>query len=459
MELTRRTGQAALTRRRILATAAGAAAAGAAASLLAACGAGATSQPAGDAGKTKQPVTLQWQSSTASGDQTRQQNWDLLLDRFQQANPHITVQRAYLPSGEHYDKVVVGLAGGSMPDLFNSIVTRVPSWAAKGVTLRLDDIVKRSKFDLNEFSPQSIESSRFKDKLYFLPQQDGFYILLYNKDLFDKAGVPYPGTTLKWDDIPAVAKKMTRDTNGDGKLDEWGFYAPSGDKQWISALWINGATYMDEKATKSLSDRPESNAAVQSYFDRWARHQVAPSPTDLKESANAAWLTGKLGMYMQLNSYFGLFRDGAQFKWDIAVLPEGKGGRGTPRETSPFGIGAITKNPDASWQVLDYMTSLEVQKHYSAAQGQWPTRKAAQDDYVKSYPKNQPPAGINAVLDMERKGYAKVWPVTTTWIDIQTEWANAMAPVYKGEATVTQAHTQLRPQFDRLLEEHQRIIR
>ena len=285
--------------RRSVATATWAGAIGAA---LAACAPGGSASPAGDAGKSKQPVTLQWQSSTASGDQTRQKNWDLLLDRFQERNPHITVQRAYLPSGEHYDKVVVGAAGGSMPDLFSCIVTRVQSWGAKNVALPLDDIIKRNKFDLSDFTEQSIQSSKFKGKLIMLPQQDSYYVLLVNVDMFNRAGVPLPGTTLKWDDIPTVAKKLTKDTNGDGKLDEWGFYAPSGDKQWISALWINGAPYMDEKAQKSLIDRPEAVQAVQSYVDLWARHQVAPSPTDLNVSANAAWLTGKLGMYMQLTS-------------------------------------------------------------------------------------------------------------------------------------------------------------
>lgn len=447
----------AVTRRQVGAVVGTAGAAGAAA-VLAACAAGG-SQTAGDASKSRQPVTLQWQSSTASGDQTRQKNWDLLLDRFQERNPHITVQRAYLASGDHYEKVVVGLAGGSMPDLFNSIATRVPGWAAKGVTLPLDSIVKRLKFDLSDFAAQSIEGCRFKGLLHMLPQQDPYYVLLVNKDLFDRAGLPYPGATLRWDDIPTVAKKMTRDSNGDGKPDEWGFYAPSGDKQWISALWINGATYMDDKATKSTLDQPAAIGAIQSYVDLWQRHQVAPAPSDLNVSANAAWLTGKLGMYMQLNQYFGQLRDGSQFKWDIAVLPEGKGGRGTPRETVPFGIGSITKAPDAAWQVLDYMTSLEVQKHYNGATGQWPTRKAAQEDYVKTYPKDQAPAGLSAMLEMERKGYARTWPVTTNYIDIQNEWSAAMTPVYAGQATVAQAHQQLKPKFDAYLEEHQRQMR
>jgi ABC-type glycerol-3-phosphate transport system substrate-binding protein len=200
-------------------------------------------------------------------------------------------------------------------------------------------------------------------------------------------------------------------------------------------------------------------AAVQSHVDLWARHQVAPAPADMKESANAAWVTGKLGMYMQLNSYFGQFREQAPFKWDIALLPEGKGGRSTPRETYPFGIGSLTKAPGAAWQLLDYMTSSEVQKHYNAATGQWPTRKSAQDDYIKSYPQGQPPAGLSAVLEMDRKNYAKVWPVTTTWIEISTEWSNAMNPVYKGEMNVQQAHQQLKPKFDALLDEHQRLIK
>jgi len=282
---------------------------------------------------------------------------------------------------------------------------------------------------------------------------------LVNKDLFEKNGVPLPGTTLKWDDIPTVAKKLTKDANGDGKLDEWGFYAPSGDKQWISALWINGATYMDEKATKSTLDQPAAIGAVQSYVDLWQRHQVAPAPTDLTQTAIAAWTTGKLGMYMQLNQYFGQLRNQSQFKWDVALLPEGKGGRGTPRETYPFGIGTLTKAPDAAWQVLDYMTSSEVQKHYNVATGQWPTRKSAQDDYIKSYPQGQPPAGLSAVLEMERKNHARVWPVATTWIEIAADWAAAMAPVYTGQATVAQAHQQLKPKFDAYLEEHQRLIK
>ncbi len=103
------------------------------------------------------------------------------------------------------------------------------------------------------------------------------------------------------------------------------------------------------------------------------------------------------------------------------------------------------------------MTSSEVQKHYNTAQGQWPTRKSAQDDYIKSYPKGEAPANLSAVLDMDRKNYAKVWPVVTTHIEIQTEWSNAMAPVYKGEMNVAQAHTALKPKFDALLAEHQRI--
>ena len=111
-------------RRRVLA-------AGGTAALLAACAPGGSQQAGGDASKTKAPVTLQWQSSIASGDQTRQKNWDLLLDRFQEKNPHVTVQRAYLPLGDHYDKMIVGLAGGSMPDLFSSIVTRVQSRASR----------------------------------------------------------------------------------------------------------------------------------------------------------------------------------------------------------------------------------------------------------------------------------------------------------------------------------------
>ena len=60
---------------------------------------------------------------------------------------------------------------------------------------------------------------------------------------------------------------------------------------------------------------------------------------------------------------------------------------------------------------------------------------------------------------MDRKTYAKVWPVTTTWIEISNEWSNAMNSVYAGQMNVQQAHQQLKPKFDALLDEHQRLIK
>jgi multiple sugar transport system substrate-binding protein len=47
-------------------------------------------------------------------------------------------------------------------------------------------------------------------------------VLLYNKDLFDKAGIPYPNNNWKWEDLRNAAKKLTKNNNGDGKTYQWG---------------------------------------------------------------------------------------------------------------------------------------------------------------------------------------------------------------------------------------------
>lgn len=77
-------------------------------------------------------------------------------------------------------------------------------------------------------------------KIYGVPFQWQTTLLFYNKTIFDASGVDYPSGSWKWDSVQAVSRKLTRDTNGDGKLDQWGFGATTGFEFLFSLIWSFG---------------------------------------------------------------------------------------------------------------------------------------------------------------------------------------------------------------------------
>ena len=58
--------------------------------------------------------------------------------------------------------------------------------------------------------------------IYGFPLQLKVGCLAYNKDIFDKEGLPYPPPDWTWDEYYETAKKLTKDTDGDGRVDQWG---------------------------------------------------------------------------------------------------------------------------------------------------------------------------------------------------------------------------------------------
>ncbi|MEF3304668.1 ABC transporter substrate-binding protein, partial [Paenibacillus sp. GYB003] len=78
-------------------------------------------------------------------------------------------------------------------------------------------LAQKHKFDLNRLSPGVLDSAKsYSDKgeLLMMPYELNVNVLIYNKNLFNKFGVPYPKDGMTWDDVFELAKKLTRQEGG-----------------------------------------------------------------------------------------------------------------------------------------------------------------------------------------------------------------------------------------------------
>ncbi|MFI5910551.1 ABC transporter substrate-binding protein [Dactylosporangium sp. NPDC051541] len=187
-------------------------------------------------------------------------------------------------------------------------------------------------------------------------------VVYYNTDVFKAAGVEPPKADWTWADFEATAKKLTADTNGDGKPDRYGFTWASneifpGIMPWVANA--NGNLTSDD-VCKATADTPQVNKAV-SFLDNLIKENVAPAPMPMSD-VFTRFQNGQVAMFGAGRWPIATLLPG--FKaFDIQLYPKGDtyktvfGGAGYP-------ILKSSKNPDLAWEYQKFTVSTDIEKQY-----------------------------------------------------------------------------------------------
>jgi len=274
---------------------------------------------------------------------------------------------------DYPSQVLTMIAGGTAPDVIRINAWNTLAWYAKGTCLALDDYFAQEDIDPEEIFVKPYVQCLYKGVWHGIVRGGtGNQVVYYNKPMFDEAGVDYP-TDPEWtsDDFLEIAKKMTRDTDGDGKIDLWGFdFWTWGDGGWQTAVWGNGGAILDEERTKCLVDQPEAVEAIQWWADLRCEHNAAPTPGQIPEGVGNPFFAGMSAMVQSGTWAINTFQP-TEFDWGVQIWPAGPKEHVTYGKPNACSIYADTSYPDASWELLKYCFSEECAKH-DAEVGLWP---------------------------------------------------------------------------------------
>ena len=230
---------------------------------------------------------------------------EALVTRFQAENPDVRVRMQIIPWGTYYDKLTLSLAYGGAPDVFIVHAARLPEYASFGTLRPLDDFyaADAASAALTEanFAPAPWRASFYDAKHLALPLDVHPVGLYYNTRLFEQAGIVDENGRAKppatWDEFLEAAKKLTRDTDNDGRPDEWGFVFTNQRTNWITFAAQHGGTILTPDFKKAAIDSPPCIAATRLMCDLIYKYKVAPKPEGVD-----AWLAfrqGKVGMALE----------------------------------------------------------------------------------------------------------------------------------------------------------------
>ena len=331
--------------------AAGLLAAGMAAGLVG-CGGGNQSGAAADGNVN---LTFQiWDVAQRDGMQA-------MCDAYTAQHPNVKIEVQVTSWNEYWTKLEAAATSGQMPDIFWMHTNELLKYADNGMLADCSDIVDTSKF-----SEVSLSNASGSDgTLYAVPKDKDTVGLVYNKEMFDAAGVSYPDENWTWDDLTDASQKIYDATGkygymayGDDQLGYWNF------------VYQNGGYILNEDKTQAGFTQPATAEAMKFYIGLqqydWCPDQnyfaeTAPGTAFFSEKG-AMFFEGDWNILAELQNYPEM-----QGKWDVAVLPKAPNpvsgdGRATISNGLSYATAANNKKLDPDKDVLKFFGSEEGQR-------------------------------------------------------------------------------------------------
>lgn len=383
--------------------------AGLIASLAVGCGGGK------DAGKDGEKETLSvWLPPL---DDETEKNYVPLLDKFEEEN-NCELDVQIIPWDTYEEKYMTGINADEGPDVGYMYVEMFPTYIDSGAVV-----------DMSEYlSDEDYEEYLYLDKGEMMGGQYGVpivtgnpFIMYYNKDILDELGEKAPET---WEDFKRICEKATKDTDGDGKIDQYGYAAGfnNGDMSplyllnsyYYSLLWQSGSDiYNDDLKSVRFNDEAGVKAVeyLKSLTPYMPEDYMSLAATDAFSSVfggGKAAFTCARAMQAQTESFKETYPD---LNWDYVTSLKGEQ-YGTFGAADCLTLMSACENKELGMKLIKYMVGSEVmtayhKEHFGAPmtadepyQGDEKLERILTEDRDKWRPLQAGPCGSDILLNL-----------------------------------------------------------
>jgi len=379
---------------------------------------------------------------------------DSILKEFQKAHPEKKVEFQRGVGGRFWDKFKVMMAGKKVPWIFRADDDWVGEYFARGQFYDLTELVARD-LDRGDYFIEAWKAFVYKNRVYGVPFNGAVVALYYNKTLFDEAGLDYPsGTNYTWDEFLSDCKVLTRDTDGDGRIDQYGFGIR---RQWLypqTWIWRNGGTIYDYYRTKCVITEPQAIEALKWYTDLRNKHHVAPPAAMQREEGSNLFFSGRIAMWeagnWEIKTYNEIMKAG-KFQVGVTFVPAGKMGPLTRSTWEAWSMSYYVPKDkiEECWEIIKYLSGKEGQKIMASLSTYFPALK--ESAYSEIYNNPDTPLDESILLTMLER-YSHISELVMQGAEMDSLWNENIDGLFLGTKTAEQAAKDIKQALDKLLE-------
>jgi multiple sugar transport system substrate-binding protein len=301
------------------------------------------------------PVTLKFFVHAVRLTDTEFQKF--IVDPLKKTHPNITIEKMT-------GKLDEFIAAGTVPDLILTDNDWFSVLNGLGIPQDLTDLNKQLQTDLGKFIPESIQAAQQltdDGKMYAVPFTMNMGALFYNKDMFDKFGLPYPKDNMTWNQVVDTARKLTRQDSGVQYIGwEPGF------PDAIASPYTQ--PFVDPKTGKAVIDTDVYRKVFEMMKQAWDMPGFI-GPNNLFKYAPKDFISEqKVGMMTEwsikmMGDLIDSVAAGTSFNFDMVTIPnfEDKAGKGRHMLASMMVISKTSQYKQQAMQVIQTITSAEAQ--------------------------------------------------------------------------------------------------
>lgn len=383
--------------------------------------------------EASEKVEIRWFVGLGAGsDEGTFEPQNAFVEKFNASQDEIELVLEIVDNDSAYDTLATQIAAGNAPDIVGPVGIRGRD-SFKGAWLDLQPLIDANNYDLSDFDAAMVEFYQVKEEGQLgIPFAIFPSFVIYNKDLFDEAGLPYPpaeygapyvdenGEERPWnvETLTDLAMFLSVDTNGNDATME-GFDT----ENIVQFGWMNQFTDARGIGTffgaGSLVDA-DGNAQVPEHwaeawkwtYDGWWNDWFIPngvySGADFLQGPGGAFSSGNLAMVHLHMWYLAPWALGdVDFDWGLAATPAYQGTVTSKMHADTFGILKGSEHPEEAFQVLTYMLSAEHASDLLTIYGGMPARLSLQGDYFGQYNEtNFPDKDVNWDVVVDSIAYA-----------------------------------------------------
>ena len=287
--------------------------------------------------------------------------WDLastpylndIVDGFEAKHENIKINIVDIAASEYVSKLSTMLNGGADCDIvYIKDPDGTPSFADKGQLEDLTSYVEADSLDTAKFV--GYDDFNLDKKQAALPFKTDYYVLYYNKDIFDAANVAYPSNDMTWSDWEEMSEKLT---SGEGADKIYGGYLHT----WQACVqnWavqdgkhtILDTDYSFMKPAYEMALRMQEAGTIMDYSTLKTGNIAYASPFQQGTVA-----TLPMGTWFSSTMIAKVNAGETDVNWGIATLPhpDGVEAGNTIGSTTPMGVNANSKHKEEAWEFIKY---------------------------------------------------------------------------------------------------------
>lgn len=286
--------------------------------------------------------------------------FDDVIRRYEAHHPGVKVRYVSgITPADYHEWLSERFLAGDEPDVFLVAGDALPDFTRLGAVADLTHYMEGDKtFSRDAFFPAGLAYGEQNGHAYALPLECVPTLMFVNKTLLSREGIPLPRADWTWEDFWRICRAVTRDTDGDGVIDQYGCY----DLNWREAAVMNDcALFREDGRSISLTGRDMSETIefLRELNGLTGGYEVTARDFDL---GRVAFRPLDFAQYRTYQPYPWRIKKYSTFDWECVPMPRGPSGIGAgaaPMQTLLAAMSARTREPELAWDLLKELTNEE----------------------------------------------------------------------------------------------------